>query len=244
MASAMAASTAIVSPLTASVAAKDVSSKGAFSSVKASAFVKQVSARTVCSAAKPEEDSTNNAGKVAASLALAALISTAPMVLPEDAHAGYAGLTPCSESAAYKKVQKKQIRRLEGRLKKYEAGSAPALAIQASIDKANKRFEAYAKEGLLCGTDGLPHLIVDGNREHLGEFVYPGILFLYITGWIGWVGRSYLVATRDIKKEIIIDVPLASRLAWRGAVWPIAAYRELQAGKLLESASNITVSPR
>jgi hypothetical protein len=24
------------------------------------------------------------------------------------------------------------------------------------------------------------------------EFVIPGVLFLYITGWIGWVGRKYV----------------------------------------------------
>ena len=41
----------------------------------------------------------------------------------------------------------------------YEADSAPALALQATIDKTHARFEKYAKQGLLCGTDGLPHLI-------------------------------------------------------------------------------------
>ena len=43
----------------------------------------------------------------------------------------------------------------------YEAGSAPALALNATIERTNKRFDNYARQGLLCGTDGLPHLIAD-----------------------------------------------------------------------------------
>ncbi|KAL8268623.1 hypothetical protein R6Q59_002421, partial [Mikania micrantha] len=91
-------------------------------------------------------------------------------------------------------------------------------------------FDNYGKQGLLCGSDGLPHLIVSGDQRHWGEFITPGILFLYIAGWIGWVGRSYLIAIRDDKKptqkEIIIDVPLASRLVFRGFSWPVAAYHK------------------
>lgn len=100
------------------------------------------------------------------------------------------------------------------------------------------RFDNYGKQGLLCGSDGLPHLIVSGDQRHWGEFITPGILFLYIAGWIGWVGRSYLIAIRDEKKptqkEIIIDVPLASRLVFRGFIWPVAAYREYLNGDLID----------
>ncbi|MFS8020778.1 putative photosystem I PsaF, reaction centre subunit III [Helianthus anomalus] len=99
-------------------------------------------------------------------------------------------------------------------------------------------FDNYGKQGLLCGSDGLPHLIVSGDQRHWGEFITPGILFLYIAGWIGWVGRSYLIAIRDEKKptqkEIIIDVPLASRLVFRGFSWPVAAYREFLNGELID----------
>ncbi|GAA0172373.1 hypothetical protein LIER_26213 [Lithospermum erythrorhizon] len=76
------------------------------------------------------------------------------------------------------------------------------------------------------------------DLEKMGEFITPGILFLYIPGWIGWVGRSYLIAVRDDKKptmkEIIIDVPLANRLVWRGFSWPVAAYREYLNGELID----------
>ncbi|KAF5736241.1 photosystem I reaction center subunit III chloroplastic [Tripterygium wilfordii] len=137
----------------------------------------------------------------------------------------------------FAKREKQELKKLESSLKLYAPDSAPALAIKATMEKTSKRFENYGKYGLLCGSDGLPHLIVSGDQRHWGEFITPGILFLYIAGWIGWVGRSYLIAIRDDKKptmkEIIIDVPLASRLVFRGFSWPIAAYRELVNGELI-----------
>lgn len=55
----------------------------------------------------------------------------------------------------------------------YEADSAPAIAIKATIDRTEKRFANYAKAGLLCGADGLPHLISDPGLAlkygHAGE---------------------------------------------------------------------------
>lgn len=55
----------------------------------------------------------------------------------------------------------------------YEADSAPALALKATIDRTEKRFANYAKAGLLCGADGLPHLISDPGLAlkygHAGE---------------------------------------------------------------------------
>ena len=73
-------------------------------------------------------------------------------------------------------------------------------------------------------------------------------MFLYIAGWIGWVGRAYLIAVRDEKnsemKEIIIDVPLAISKMLTGFIWPVAAFRELVTGKLTAKDSDINVSPR
>ncbi len=55
----------------------------------------------------------------------------------------------------------------------YEAGSAPALALEATIERTKNRFANYAKAGLLCGNDGLPHLISDPGLalkfNHAGE---------------------------------------------------------------------------
>ncbi|NBI05171.1 Photosystem I reaction center subunit III [Lachnospiraceae bacterium] len=163
------------------------------------------------------------------------MILSAP-VLP--ASADISGLTPCKESKQFAKREKQEIKKLESSLKLYAPDSAPALAIKATVEKTKRRFENYGKVGLLCGSDGLPHLIVSGDQRHWGEFITPGILFLYIAGWIGWVGRSYLIAIRGEKKptqkEIIIDVPLATSLLGRGFIWPVAAYREYLNGELID----------
>ena len=130
----------------------------------------------------------------------------------------------------------------------YEAGSAPALALKATIDKTHTRFTNYGEQGLLCGADGLPRLIVDGSLAHLGEFTYPGIGFLYTAGWIGYAGRAYVMKNKESDKplegEIILDVPGALNIMFASAAWPVLAVRELQKGTLLEDDANITVSPR
>jgi photosystem I subunit 3 len=139
------------------------------------------------------------------------------------AKADVAGLTPCAESARFQQR-----------------------ASSATTEQAKARFELYSQA--LCGTDGLPHLIVDGRWSHAGEFMIPGIAFLYIAGTIGWAGRNYLKAIRGDKdaamKEIQIDLPLAFKSTLAAATWPIAAFGELTSGKLLESDDKVTVSPR
>jgi photosystem I subunit 3 len=85
---------------------------------------------------------------------------------------------PRSESAAYAKRLKNEVKGLNKRLKNYEADSAPALAIKATIERTEKRFANYAKSGLLCGNDGLPHLISDPGLAlrfgHAGEVFVSG----------------------------------------------------------------------
>ncbi|MEM9213417.1 MAG: Photosystem I reaction center subunit III [Cyanobacteria bacterium P01_F01_bin.150] len=141
------------------------------------------------------------------------------------ASADVAGLTPCSESPAF-----------QGR-----AAAAPT-------PQAKRRFEFYANAGLLCGEEGLPHLVVDGRWDHAGEFMIPGLLFLYIAGWIGWVGRSYLLQTRGEKdpamKEIIIDVPLAFNTMMAGVIWPIDAFKAVRDGEMSVPDDKLNVSRR
>lgn len=76
----------------------------------------------------------------------------------------------------------------------------------------------------------------------------PTFGFLYVAGYIGSVGREYLKATKKeakpMQKEIIIDVPMALGMAFKGFAWPVQAVSELRTGTLLEKAENITVSPR
>ena len=98
-----------------------------------------------------------------------------------------------------------------------------------------------------CGDDGLPHLIVDGRWSHAGDFVLPGIMFLYVAGCIGWAGREYLKATRGknaAMNEIQIDTSIALKSVLASATWPLAAFGEFTSGKLVESDDKVTVSPR
>jgi photosystem I subunit III len=137
----------------------------------------------------------------------------------------YQNLTPCSDNPAFVQKAKNSIAKNPG---------------------AKARFEKYSS--LLCGPEGYPHLIVDGNLAHVNEFGIPSLLFLYIAGWIGWAGRSYLIAVRDSgsaeEKEIIIDIPLAIKCSLGSAVWPLAALGEFTSGKLTAKNNEITVSPR
>ncbi|KAL9326373.1 hypothetical protein ACSQ67_007018 [Phaseolus vulgaris] len=176
----------------------------------------------VCSATPNNSDNNNTTSSdlkaFSAALALSSILLSAPLPAVAD-------IAVDKEAGVVAEVLR--------------AGQRPALAIKASVEKTKRRFDNYAKQGLLCGADGLPHLIVSGDQRHWGEFITPGVLFLYIAGWIGWVGRSYLIAIRDEKKptmkEIIIDVPLASRLLFRGSAGPLLP---------TESSSTVTSLPR
>ena len=167
---------------------------------------------------------------------------------PDQALADIGGLTKCSESPAFSKRLKTSVKKLELRMTQYEADSPPALALQQQIDRTKARFDKYNRSELLCGVDGLPHLIADGRWSHAAEFILPGFGFIYISGWIGWVGRKYIRAVSTTKNpaesEIIINVPLALKIMTTGYIWPISAWQELISGDLIAAKDEITVSPR
>ncbi len=167
---------------------------------------------------------------------------------PHEAFAEIGGLKKCSESPAFTKRLTASVKKLEQRISQYETNSPPALALQQQIDRTKARFDKYSRSELLCGTDGLPHLIADGRWSHAAEFILPGFGFLYISGWIGWVGRKYVRAVSTSKNptesEIIINVPLALKIMTTGYIWPISAWQELISGELVAPADEITVSPR
>lgn len=140
-----------------------------------------------------------------------------------------ADLVPCSESPTFAE------RALSAR------------NTTADPESGKKRFERYSQA--LCGPEGLPHLIVDGRLDRAGDFLIPSILFLYITGWIGWVGRAYLQVIKkqggDVEqKEIQIDVALALPIMASGFAWPAAALQELLSGQLTAKDEEIPISPR
>ena len=167
---------------------------------------------------------------------------------PDQALADIGGLTKCSESPAFSKRLKTSIKKLELRMSQYEADSPPALALQQQIERTQSRFDKYSRSELLCGVDGLPHLIADGRWSHAAEFILPGFGFIYVSGWIGWVGRKYIRAVSTTKNpaesEIIINVPLALKIMTTGYIWPISAWQELISGDLVALKDEVTVSPR
>lgn len=167
---------------------------------------------------------------------------------PKLALADIGGLTKCSDSVTFNKRLKASVKKLEQRIAKYEIDSPSALALKQQIDRTEARFNKYGRSELLCGTDGLPHLIADGRWSHAAEFIIPGFGFIYISGWIGWVGRKYLRAISTTKNptesEIIINVPLALKIITTGYIWPISAWQELISNELVIANDEVTVSPR
>lgn len=148
----------------------------------------------------------------------------APSASAEDV----AGLTKCADTPAYQQKAK---------------------SFRNTTDDPKSgaiRAERYAQA--LCGPEGYPHLIVDGRWSHMGDFFIPSVLFLYIAGWIGWAGRSYLIAVREGKNpemdEIIINVPLAIGKMLAAATWPLLAFGEFSSGKLVAKNSDVPISPR
>jgi photosystem I subunit 3 len=167
---------------------------------------------------------------------------------PDIASADVSGLVLCKDSPVFQRRLEGSVKKLTARLANYEPGTPAYLALEQQITQTKTRFAKYGDQGLLCGTDGLPHLIADGRPSHAGEFVIPGIGFLYITGWIGWAGRSYLQFAKKTDKpnesEIIINVPVALSMMTGSFIWPFAAYKELTSGQLLVPSNEITNSPR
>lgn len=167
---------------------------------------------------------------------------------PGQATAEIGGLTKCSDSPAFTKRLNTSVKKLEQRLNTYQVDSPPYLALEQQIERTKARFDKYSRSELLCGKDGLPHLIADGRWSHAAEFILPGFGFIYISGWIGWVGRKYLRAVSSTKNpaenEIIINVPLALKIMTTGFIWPISAWQELISGDLIAPKDEITVSPR
>lgn len=142
--------------------------------------------------------------------------------------ADVSSLVPCRESKAFQQRAKE------------------AKDTVGDPKSGENRFARYAN--LQCGPEGLPHLVADGSLSHIDEFTIPGLIFLYIAGWIGWVGRAYLRSVRKETnselKEIKIDVPRALPIMLSGFTWPLAAIKELLSGELTAKEEEIPVSPR
>lgn len=165
------------------------------------------------------------------------ILCTSLISLSNSALASSGVLTECDKSTAFSKRLNTSVKKLEGRLIKYEKGTPSALALEDQILQTKNRFARYSNSALLCGVDGLPHLITDGELTHSSEFILPGLIFLYTTGWIGWSGRKYLqtvaLTKNPTEKEIIIDVPLALSIMFSGYLWPLLSWNEFTSGNFV-----------
>jgi photosystem I subunit III len=108
-----------------------------------------------------------------------------------------------------------------------------------------KPLKAYSR--LLCGDDGLPHLVLD--RLSLAfDVLTPILMFLYIAGWIGWTGRSYLRAIHKLdspeEKELFIDMPIFLTSMIMAFLWPVSAIKEYTSGELAANDEEIPISIR
>jgi photosystem I subunit 3 len=166
----------------------------------------------------------------------------------QSAKADFNALTPCKDSPAFKKRLNTSVKKLENRLKLYTPETKEYKFLVNEIAATKLRFDKYGNSSLLCGKEGLPRIIATGQWNHANEFVIPGLLFIYITGWIGWVGRKYVryasTTENPFENEIIIDVPVALKIMNSGFLWPIEAWKEFTSGDLLAAADDVTVSPR
>jgi len=165
------------------------------------------------------------------------ILCTSLLSLSNSALASSGILIECDKSTTFSKRLNTSVKKLEGRLIKYEKGTPSALALEDQILQTKNRFARYSNSALLCGIDGLPHLITDGELTHSSEFILPGLIFLYTTGWIGWSGRKYLqtvaLTKNPTEKEIIIDVPLALSIMFSGYLWPLLSWNEFTSGSFV-----------
>jgi photosystem I subunit 3 len=192
---------------------------------------------------------TNFSSKIFKTVTISTLVFSCLFGNLQSAKADYKALTPCKESKAYQKRLKSSVKKLENRLALYTPESKEHKFLEREIVATQTRFNKFADQDMLCGKEGLPRIIASGQWDRANEFVIPGVMFLYITGWIGWVGRKYLryastQGNKSFENEIIINVPVAIKIMNSGFLWPVDAWKEFTSGDLLADDDDVTVSPR
>jgi photosystem I subunit 3 len=144
-------------------------------------------------------------------------------LMPDAAAAGNTHLVPCHDSAAF-------LARMEKAPQSYYF---------------DQPYQSYS-ENLLCGEEGLPHLQLRLDRAV--DVAIPFGIFFYFAGFVGWSGRSYLIASKRRSKpeenEIFVDIPLAIKSFTQGLLWPLLFVREFSTGQLTTKDSELSVSPR
>lgn len=140
-------------------------------------------------------------------------------------------LEPCKNNKYYHKKFKDEMYKTTKQQARYAKGSAVYARFNKKVAMIKAREEAYGDR--LCGLkDGNPRVVATGEWNVRASVMWPATIFLYIAGWIGWAGRSYLIRTNDETKELNIDVPLALTCMASGFSWPVAAWQEIVNGEM------------
>jgi photosystem I subunit 3 len=89
------------------------------------------------------------------------IVATLHLSLELYSKADISGLTSCFQSKTFTKRKKQEVKEIQKRMGKYEIESAPMIALKSTLDRTERRFELYGVSGMLCGADGLPHLVAE-----------------------------------------------------------------------------------
>jgi len=166
---------------------------------------------------------------------LAGVVLTA---MSTPAHAGLAEawsikssayLNMCKDNKKYHKRFKDQLYKIQKKQKGFPDGTSVFVRLQQQVDMLKLKEEVLGNR--YCGLkDGFPRTIATGETDVRGSAVWPAAAFLYTAGWIGWSGRTYLMRTNSIDKELNIDVPLALTCMASGFSWPVQATQSVTSG--------------
>ena len=110
-------------------------------------------------------------------------------------------LEPCKNNKKYAKNFKDELYKTQKQQKKYAEGSAVYARFEKKVAQIKARQEAYGDR--LCGKkDGNPRVVATGEWNVRASVMWPATIFLYTAGWIGWAGRSYLIRTGSVEKDL------------------------------------------
>lgn len=184
--------------------------------------------------------------------AASAPAAAAPAADPAATKPTLGSAAPCKDVPAFKDKKTAALSAVDEQIAKATDRAVPTFTIipgitggqslkqewQAKKASLQDKFARYEKPGVLCGVeDGNPRLIADGRLDHLGDFIIPSLLFLYVAGALGWAGRDYLIkAERDASKEIMIDTPKAIQSLVVGLLWPAQAIPAILSGSIRDDS--------
>jgi photosystem I subunit III len=181
-----------------------------------------------------------------------AAAASAPAPDPAAAKPTLGSAAPCKDVPAFKDKKTAALAAVDEQIAKATDRAVPTFTFipgitggqtlkqewQAKKASVQDKFARYEKPGVLCGVDdGNPRLIADGRLDHLGDFIIPSILFLYVAGALGWAGRDYLIkANRNANMEIMIDTPKAIQSLVVGLLWPAQAIPAILSGSIRDDS--------